>query len=243
MRVAIEEGDITKRGRACERMQVHGMNLLIWSVRFKCTICKKESCDFGCKLPWWVLWLSCALSPHLSRPKVTSHMRTGCTCVAVSVGLADQQTCTCAVCRYFMAGLRCGRQPFHRGMTCEDFSRAYQRRKQQASSQWNDVRSTPKSWKIQHGLQRRSVRPLDLDRAFWGQSWVCEAEQLFEQWMEKTGSKQCPTCRMAAFLAPLSPQGADSASARDLSFEFRSSADATKVCWLLLTWSKQLRLP
>ena len=29
MRVAIEEGDITKRGRACERMQVHGMNLLI----------------------------------------------------------------------------------------------------------------------------------------------------------------------------------------------------------------------
>ena len=24
-----------------------------------------------------------------------------------------------------------------------------------------------------------------------------EADQLFEQWMEQTGSKQCPTCRMA----------------------------------------------
>ncbi|CAE7769394.1 unnamed protein product [Symbiodinium necroappetens] len=79
MRVAIEEGDITK---------------------FKCTICKKESC------------------------------------------------------------LRCGRQPFHRGMTCEEYAEKL----------------------------KNSTRAAKKER---------QAEQLFEQWMEKTGSKQCPTCRMA----------------------------------------------
>ncbi|CAE7654727.1 unnamed protein product [Symbiodinium sp. CCMP2592] len=79
MRVAIEEGDITK---------------------FKCTICKKESC------------------------------------------------------------LRCGRQPFHRGMTCEEYAEKL----------------------------KNSTRAAKKER---------QADQLFEQWMEKTGSKQCPTCRMA----------------------------------------------
>ena len=79
MRVAIEEGDTT---------------------RFKCTMCKKESC------------------------------------------------------------LRCGRQPFHRGLTCEEY----------AEKMKNNTKAAKKER---------------------------QADQLFEQWMEETGTKQCPRCRMA----------------------------------------------
>ncbi|CAJ1452202.1 unnamed protein product, partial [Effrenium voratum] len=79
MRVAIEEGDIT---------------------RFKCTMCKKESC------------------------------------------------------------LRCGRQPFHRGLSCEEY----------AEKMKNNTKAAKKER---------------------------QADQLFEQWMEETGTKQCPRCRMA----------------------------------------------
>lgn len=79
MRVALEEGDVA---------------------RFKCTMCKKESC------------------------------------------------------------LRCGRQPFHRGLTCEEYS--------------EKMKNNTKAAKKER-----------------------QADRLFEQWMQETGTKQCPCCRMA----------------------------------------------
>eukprot|EP00913_Durusdinium_trenchii_P024327 g22839.t1 len=56
--------------------------------------------------------------------------------------------------------IQCGRQPFHRGLTCEEYA--------------EKMRNNTKAAKKER-----------------------QADQLFEQWMEETGTKQCPRCRMA----------------------------------------------
>jgi len=53
--------------------------------------------------------------------------------------------------------LRCGAQPYHKNLTCEEHAR--------------------------QSRARRKGKNQDMDR--------------FMQWIEKTGTKQCPTCRMA----------------------------------------------
>lgn len=64
--------------------------------------------------------------------------------------------------------LRCGAQPFHRGLTCERYA---ERRR---------ARSSKKPDNGEEGLRR---------------------------WMEETGSKQCPTCKMAVTKENLAKQG------------------------------------
>jgi len=88
MRVALEEGDVS---------------------RFRCTICKKDSC------------------------------------------------------------LRCGRQPFHRGLTCEEYAEKLK----------SNTRAAKKERKEEESLK---------------------------QWMEETGTKQCPTCRMGVSKQNLAKQ-------------------------------------
>lgn len=60
----------------------------------------------------------------------------------------------CTLCKKSSC-LRCGRQPFHRGLTCEEYAEKLK-----------------------------------------GKSKKQKEEDSLRQWMEETGSKQCPTCRM-----------------------------------------------
>merc|ERR1712039_441329 len=64
--------------------------------------------------------------------------------------------------------VRCGAQPFHRGLTCEQYKEKKSKRVR---------KSQPNS------------------------------EALFLKWMEETGTKQCPTCKMAISKEDLERQG------------------------------------
>jgi len=74
----------------------------------------------------------------------------------------------CTICKKDSC-LLCGRQPFHRGLTCEEYS--------------EKLKANTKAAKKER-----------------------KADELFEQWMEETGTKQCPTCRMAVSKQSLDSQ-------------------------------------
>eukprot|EP00928_Gymnodinium_smaydae_P080404 TRINITY_DN64102_c0_g1_i1.p1 TRINITY_DN64102_c0_g1~~TRINITY_DN64102_c0_g1_i1.p1 ORF type:complete len:551 (-),score=110.28 TRINITY_DN64102_c0_g1_i1:227-1792(-) len=62
--------------------------------------------------------------------------------------------------------LRCGAQPYHRGMTCEEYA---------------EKKLAAKGSKKQQQQERERL----------------EDERQLNEWMKETGTKQCPTCRMA----------------------------------------------
>ena len=123
MRVAVEEGDITRPWREHGDMlhDAESSGSLDLCRRFKCTICKKESCHAGsclCGHRQEVLGEACFHSipgkGSLLWRCYTDHWRI---CTKTSSSLQNDPT----VCELFAwPGLRCGRQPFHRGLTCEE---------------------------------------------------------------------------------------------------------------------------
>jgi len=83
------------------------------------------------------------------------------------VALADGEIprLKCSACKKESC-MRCGAQPYHKGVTCEKYA------------------------------ERKNKRGLQKDD-----------DKLFQQWIEETGSKQCPTCRMVITKLDLDNQG------------------------------------
>eukprot|EP00930_Biecheleria_cincta_P071546 TRINITY_DN59035_c0_g1_i1.p1 TRINITY_DN59035_c0_g1~~TRINITY_DN59035_c0_g1_i1.p1 ORF type:complete len:573 (-),score=147.19 TRINITY_DN59035_c0_g1_i1:276-1994(-) len=77
----------------------------------------------------------------------------------VALEEGDNPRFKCTVCKKDSC-LKCGRQPFHRGLTCEEYA--------------EKLKANTKAAKKEQ-----------------------KAEESFKQWMEETGTKQCPTCGMA----------------------------------------------
>jgi len=77
----------------------------------------------------------------------------------VALEEGDNPRFKCTICKKDSC-LKCGRQPFHRGLTCEEYA--------------EKLKANTKAAKKEQ-----------------------KAEESFKQWMEETGTKQCPTCGMA----------------------------------------------
>mmetsp|Transcript_69427 Transcript_69427/g.206855 ORF Transcript_69427/g.206855 Transcript_69427/m.206855 type:complete len:379 (-) Transcript_69427:74-1210(-) len=80
--------------------------------------------------------------------------------------------------------LRCHVTPFHHGQTCEEYAAARQAVGRRGAGRATSSRSSPDSAEQQ------------------GES----AEELLQQWMKKTGSKQCPRCKMGVTKEDLARQ-------------------------------------
>lgn len=86
----------------------------------------------------------------------------------VALDEGDIPRLVCTICK-ISSCLKCGAQPFHKGSTCEEFAQA------QAAGGSSGSRGSKRS--------RRSSLGEDTDSLM--------------RWIEATGTKQCPTCRMA----------------------------------------------
>lgn len=105
----------------------------------------------------------------------------------------DNTRFKCTVCKKDSC-LKCGRQPFHRGLTCEEYA--------------EKLRANTKAAKKEQ-----------------------KAEESFKQWMEETGTKQCPTCGMA-----VSKQNLDRQKTQYMECHKMSCRNcATKFCFKCLS--------
>lgn len=87
----------------------------------------------------------------------------------VALDPGEEPRLRCSLCRKYSC-LKCGHQPFHRGLTCEE---------------------NAERLKLRSKAHKKAIQD----------------EESLMQWMQETGTKQCPTCRMGVTKQNLDKQG------------------------------------